>query len=226
MLCGNGVDVKSAYQDMNTLQSLYRKNDGRRYLHYIISFDKGVPAMKAYHVAFEIASYFAGDYQYMMAVHINTSNIHAHVILSAVNARTGKKFSQSKKQLREFRNYVNFCLDKHGLNMIPERESNRFMVEETDSMEFEDFSDILEDYDEPDNTIGVLYNFFGPVDEYEAQMMRETEKDNLIRKQIIEYFEGKSCCLPCDYLYEEALEIYQQWQDYISFSDEYDGEDY
>lgn len=221
LLCGNGVDVKSAYQDMNTLQSLYRKNDGRRYMHYIISFDKGIPAVKAYHVASECASYFAGDYQYIMAVHTNTSNIHAHVILNSVNVRTGKKFSQSKKQLREFRDFVNFCLNKHGLNIIPERESNRFVVEETDTMDFEEFSDFLEDYNKPDDTICGLNNFFGPVDEYEAQMLQEVEESDLIRDQIIDYFEGQSDHLPCGFLYDDAVGIYQQWIEHRSFDDEY-----
>ena len=117
-IASNGVGKTSAVEDMKTVQQLLGKDTGRRYIHFVISFDAGVSSQLAFTIASESAEYFADEYQYILSVHNNTENVHAHVILNAVNVHTGKKFSQSKAEMLDFRDYVNTVLLSYGLNPV------------------------------------------------------------------------------------------------------------
>lgn len=136
---GNGLDTEKAYEDMMIVQSLYRKkNIGKRYIHYVLSFDCGVTSEKAFDVAKEVAAYpkYANDYQYLLALHTNTNNFHAHIILNPVNVHTLGKFSQSISELDKFKEYADEILEKHHLNSIRKLEDikheNSFTDEELD----------------------------------------------------------------------------------------------
>ena len=149
---GNGLNPKTAYEDMQVIQNLYRKKDvGKRYIHYVLSFDSDVTAEKAYEVAKEIAAYpeYADDYQYLLAVHTNTDNVHAHVIINAVNVHTLGKFSQSKAGLNKFKVYADQILMKHHLATI--RKSKDIIQENsfTDE-EMEEYLELLFTKDQVD----------------------------------------------------------------------------
>ncbi len=81
---------------MKPFNSSLGKDTGRRYIHFVISFDAGVSSQLAFTIASESAEYFADEYQYILSVHNNTENVHAHVILNAVNVHTGKNFLNRK----------------------------------------------------------------------------------------------------------------------------------
>lgn len=130
LVAGNGVDSGQAARDMETIQTLHGKNSGRAFIHYIISFDRGVPKEIAYAVAEQCASYYAEDYQYIMAVHTNTENVHAHIVLNAVNVHTGNKFSQSKGDMLRYREYVNRILREYGLPVIGKKKEQKLWCEE------------------------------------------------------------------------------------------------
>lgn len=142
---GNGLNPKTAYEDMLVIQNLYRKKDvGKRYIHYVVSFDSNVTSEEAYEVAKEIAAYpkFADDYQYLLAVHTNTNNVHAHVVINAVNVHTLGKFSQSKAGLNKFKDYANQILMKHHLE--PVRKSKDIF--QTDLLTDEKVDECLESF--------------------------------------------------------------------------------
>lgn len=209
----NGVDKTSAAEDMKTIQQLLGKDTGRRYIHYVLSFDAGVSSQLAFTVASESAEYFSDDYQYILSVHNNTENIHAHVILNAVNVHTGKKFSQSKAEMLDFRDYVNTVLLSYGLNPVgrsSEDEENYpgLYFEEEDT--FYDFED-ADDYKENKS----FFALFGPIDPEEAELMRLAEQCEIDEKQIIRFFEGKEADIPTGWDYEDALMVYEQWRDYV-----------
>ena len=208
----NGVEQNSAVEDMKTVQQLLGKDTGRRYIHYVLSFDAGVSPQKALTIASESAEYFADDYQYILSIHTNTANIHAHIILNAVNIHTGKKFSQSKAEMLDFRDYVNTVLLAHSLNPVGKSAENEevhpeLYFEEEDT--FYDFED-ADDYKENES-------FFGPIDPEEAELMRLAEQYEAEKKQIIHYFEGKEADIPSGWDYEDALTVYEQWREYIDY---------
>ena len=225
MICGNGIDLASPYEDMKTVQSLLRKTTGRRYIHYIISFDFNVNANMAYIVSTKCAEYFANEYQYILAIHTNTPNMHAHIIMNSVNIRTGKKFSQSQSQLFKFRDYVNQCLMEHGLNPISPRNSTKLvceMVIEDDEFEL-DYDSLLVDSNDADivhrsfsevnqlPTCGWNCSFFGPVDYKEAMQIQAAEAYHSHIQEIVHFFQGKLPALPAGINMLDAELLYEQW---------------
>lgn len=212
-ITSNGVGKTSAVEDMKTVQQLLGKDTGRRYIHFVISFDAGVSSQLAFTVASESAEYFSDDYQYILSVHNNTKNVHAHVILNAVNVHTGKKFSQSKAEMLDFRDYVNTVLLSYGLNPVgrsSEDEENYLGLYFEEEDIFYDFED-TDDYKE-NKSFSAL---FGSIDPEEEELMRLAEQYEADEKQIIRFFEGKESDIPTGWDYEDALMVYEQWCDYV-----------
>lgn len=211
-ITSNGVEKTSAVEDMKTVQQLMGKDTGRRYIHYVLSFDAGVLPQKALTIASEIAEYFADDYQYILSIHTNTANIHAHIILNAVNIHTGKKFSQSKAEMLDFRDYVNMVLLSYGLNPVgrlseaEEIYPDLYFEEEDNFYDFEDTDDYKENK-----------SFFGPIDLEEVEQMRLAEQYEADEKHIIRFFEGKESDIPSGWDYEDALMLYEQWREHVDY---------
>ncbi len=214
----NGVSVDSPAEDIETVQLLLGKNTGRRYIHMIISFDRNVSVTTAYDVACSAAEYFAENYQYVLAMHTNTANVHAHIVLSAVNIRTGKKFSQSRKEMLAFREHVNFCLRQFGLDEIGKNAMSKIHANAQDYIDsfwdnddFED--DFFDDFDDDTDDFAPYRSFFGPYAPEEAEAISMAEEADRLRKSAYEYFEGKSSDFPdeipscdVDVLYDDWLE--------------------
>lgn len=113
-----GVSKESAFEDMRFLKELYCKTSGRQYLHWILSHDKGVPLEIVKAVNREVMDLIAKEYQVIAATHTNTNNLHTHFILNAVRIKDGKKFSQSRRDMLQFREAVNKILQAQGLKSI------------------------------------------------------------------------------------------------------------
>lgn len=77
----------------------------------------------------------------VIAVHTDSKFVHGHVLIDAVNAVTGRKFSQSPADLNRVKQKTNNILKKHGFEIIT-ASSNEF-VDHTDYSKEEGF-DFLE----------------------------------------------------------------------------------
>lgn len=225
LISGNGVDTDQAARDMETIQTLYGKNSGRAFIHWIISFDEGVSERDAYMIGKECAAYYAEDYQYIIAVHTNTDHIHVHVVLNAVNVHTGNKFSQSKRDMLRYREYVNEVLQEYGLPVIGKKLQKDLWCEQgtlQEDMYYEDIlmNDVPEDYGgwwAKDNR----KSFFGPIDEDECNAIEEAERVSNWQKRIIRYFEGEEAFLPPDISYDEAEMFYLQWSESQEYNEDF-----
>lgn len=107
-----------AYMDMFFLKTLYRKTEGRQILHWVISHDNEVPVELTDKVAQEVLKLLAEKYQVYAATHTNTSNCHTHFLINPIDIKSGKKFSESTKEMLNFRNLINVILKENGLNEI------------------------------------------------------------------------------------------------------------
>lgn len=225
LITGNGVDLEHPAQDMETVQTLLGKDRGRSYIHYVISFDKDVSVELAYEIANKCAGYFRDDYQYSMAVHQDKPNMHAHIILNTVNAHTGYKFSQSKKELLEFREYINSILRAYGLSEIGKENKQSFFMDQgtlPEDLEYDDLfeDDISDDYYDSCET-KVFSGWFGFADEEECQAIAQAEEAFNILERIVRYFEGREEHLPYGVDYDDAERAYEQWLDEQRWDDEY-----
>lgn len=216
LINGNGVSLQTPAQDIETIQFLLGKNFGRKYLHLILSFDVGVSPEVAYTVTDECTEFFSEQFQYIFAIHKNTENVHAHIIISAVNIQTGKKFSQSRSEMLKFRDHFNEILEAHRLNPVGKHINTEITVyPDTNSDDFfaDDEWENFEDYD--DST----QSFFGSVDPEEFEQIQEAELHDFQAREIIRFFKGESSMLPSGVSYADAESYFESWLDYQNYID-------
>ena len=109
---------KYPYNDMLSTKRLFRQINGKQYEHYVIGFsprDK-IDCDNALRVIRDISGYFKG-HQSIFALHTNTDNLHAHVVMNNINCN-GKRFRQWKPQLEDFKSYVNTVCLKYNIEPI------------------------------------------------------------------------------------------------------------
>lgn len=110
-----GVSKEHVFWDMVFIKQIFRKLDGRQYLHWVLSHDKEVSVDVADEIALEVLKMIGEHFQVIVGTHTNTPNVHSHFLINSVNYRTGEKFSESKKDMLAFRKKVNDILGRYGL---------------------------------------------------------------------------------------------------------------
>lgn len=138
------ISKRTPLQDMMVIKRLYRKEEGRQFVHFVLSFDREVEAQVAKVVVKKVLKYYQGKYQILAATHFDTDNIHCHFVINSVSIRGGKKFDQSKSDLAKFKRYVNGILEEEGLKQVGKVEEGE-AEEYIDETNFECFS---EEYEE------------------------------------------------------------------------------
>lgn len=113
-----GAGKDSVYKDFLFIKRLFCKTDGRQYLHWILSHDKGVSDSMADKVAVEVGQLLQGKFQLIFATHTNTDNRHTHFLLNSVSIKDGKKFDESPSDMKRFRSEINKVLLSYHLNPI------------------------------------------------------------------------------------------------------------
>lgn len=75
----------------------YGKPDGRQGYHFVISFKEDAAPEQVYQIMGEFCKEYLGDqYDFVYAVHTDTSHPHAHVIFNSVARTTGIKYHYKK----------------------------------------------------------------------------------------------------------------------------------
>lgn len=126
------------------VKRLFCKLEGRQYLHWILSHDKGVSADIADKVAIEVMKMIGKEYQLIVGTHVNTNNVHSHFLINTVNFATGKKFSESERDMLKTREKINSILKKYGLKQCGKIES----IDEEKNEEYDcESSEYTKEYD-------------------------------------------------------------------------------
>lgn len=120
-----GADSVSPYPEhaifqMNTLQTLYGKNNGTHLRHMVVSFesDDNIPPNIALEIGYKIAAYYGCNYQIIFGVHLDTYNTHIHFVMNTVNYNTGLKYDGSHKDLNNFTNYIQEILTPYNISIF------------------------------------------------------------------------------------------------------------
>ena len=128
-----GCSRSNALDDMLVNKVLHHKTHGKQGVHFVLAFppngNERSPA-DILDVTRKIVSTLYPDYLAVMAVHTDSKALHSHVILDAVNAVTGKKFSQGPSDLNRVKQKTNAILHDHGFELI--RASANDFVDYTD----------------------------------------------------------------------------------------------
>ena len=106
------------YKQMYAVKKYFGKTGDNPIMHFVISFDNKVQdADTACDYMYQIALYFADDYQVIYAVHKENqggSKYHGHIMVNTVNYKNGKLYHSGWKELGELAMHVrevtgNYC---------------------------------------------------------------------------------------------------------------------
>lgn len=111
-----------AYRQMKATKQMFGKTGGRQGYHFVISLKpgEGTPEIM-YDIAMRFAEEaFAGEYEAVVAVHIDREHLHAHIIINSVNMVTGYKFQCRDGDWKyKFQPITNKLCKEYGLHITP-----------------------------------------------------------------------------------------------------------
>ena len=113
---GINCDPAHAYDEMMLTKKVHRKTGGRLYYHLVQSFPKGydITPEKAHQIAVEFAQRAFGQYECVVATHIDREHIHSHIVFNSVSFVDGKKYHSNLDSVKELMNLSDeICRNQH-----------------------------------------------------------------------------------------------------------------
>ena len=122
MMYVSGVNCKpdTAIYEMQDTKKRFGKEDGIISYHLIQSFDgKEVSPKKCHELGLLYAKeLFGDDFQFVVATHLNTDNVHNHIVINSVSFKSGNKFYSNRETKDFIRMTSDFICRENGLSVI------------------------------------------------------------------------------------------------------------
>ena len=117
---GINCPKKRAYEAMMTTKRRYGKFGGNVAYHGYQSFRTGeVTAEEAHRIGIETAQRMWGkDYEVVVTTHLNTDNVHNHMVVNSVSFRTGRKFENHISDHYKLREISDAVCREHGKSIL------------------------------------------------------------------------------------------------------------
>ena len=113
--------TKRAYEHMTATKQRYGKTGGVLAYHGYQSFrtDEVTPE-QAHQIGLETARRMWGeDYEIVVTTHLNTDNLHNHIVVNSVSFRTGRKFENHQSDHYKLREISDGVCREHQLSVLP-----------------------------------------------------------------------------------------------------------
>lgn len=111
--------LECAYKQMLLIKRDFKQEAGRQYIHLIQSFavDDKLNSETAHEIGQKLLVRFEG-FQGVIATHTDRRHIHNHIVLNSVNSRTGYKWQQTPRDLKELKAFSDQLCREYGLSII------------------------------------------------------------------------------------------------------------
>lgn len=118
---GINCPTKRAYQYMMATKQQYGKLGGNVAYHGYQSFRSGeVTPKEAHAIGLETAKRMWGkDYEIVVTTHLNTDNLHNHIVVNSVSFRTGRKFENHISDHYKLREISDKVCTERGKSVLP-----------------------------------------------------------------------------------------------------------
>ncbi len=129
----HGCSKKHPLEDILANKKLWHKTHGKQGEHFVLALapcGENKSPLEVLSVVKEIVATVYPENIAIIAGHTDSKHLHFHVALDAVNAVTGRKFSQGPADLNRVKQKANNILKKHGFEIIT-ASANEF-VDHTD----------------------------------------------------------------------------------------------
>ena len=117
LISGVNCIAERAFKDFMDTKKQFNKTDGVQFYYAIQSFEEetNIEPILAHQIAMEWVEKCYPGYQALVCTHMDTDNIHSHIIINSVSSLDGHKIHQNKNDIERVR-YVNdqLCV-KYGL---------------------------------------------------------------------------------------------------------------
>ena len=109
-----------AYQCMMTTKQRYGKFGGNVAYHGYQSFktDEVTPD-EAHQIGIETAKRMWKEYEVVVTTHLNTDNIHNHIVVNSVSLKTGRKFENHVSDHYKLREISDLICEERGKSVLP-----------------------------------------------------------------------------------------------------------
>ena len=109
-----------AYQCMMTTKQRYGKFGGNVAYHGYQSFktDEVTPD-EAHQIGIETAKRMWEEYEVVVTTHLNTDNIHNHIVVNSVSFKTGRKFENHVSDHYKLREISDLICEERGKSVLP-----------------------------------------------------------------------------------------------------------
>ena len=124
LITGYDVEPDQFGEDFIETQKIKGKTEGRRYYHLIYSLSPEETARVTPEEIHELGVQFAEErfgkagFEFAVVTHIDTDHIHDHIVVNAVNRRSGKKFHTTKKDLASMKELFNELARERDISRI------------------------------------------------------------------------------------------------------------
>ena len=122
MMYVSGVNCRpdTAIYEMQDTKKRLDKEDGIISYHLIQSFDgKEISPKKCHELGLQYAKeLFGDDFQFVVATHLNTDNVHNHIVINSVSFKSGYKFYSNRETKDFIRITSDFICRENGLSVI------------------------------------------------------------------------------------------------------------
>lgn len=113
----------TAYEEMLATKNTYHKNNGRMYYHLVQSFPKGDDTSPelAHRIAVELAEKAFGNYECVVATHIDREHIHSHFLFNSVSFEDGRKYHSNGNTVQELMDISDEICTKYGIAVLDQQ---------------------------------------------------------------------------------------------------------
>lgn len=121
LFTGYNCVPRSSYLEFRTTKKRFHKTDGRQFYHFVQSFsdqDKLTP-QQANEIGLEFAEKEFPNFEVVVATHVDTGQIHNHLVVNSVSCVDGKKLHQNTADLQHHRDVNDQICQTHGLSVLP-----------------------------------------------------------------------------------------------------------
>jgi hypothetical protein len=123
LIYGSDVSTIDTYEEMVAVKNVYDQTERSAYMHYVLSLPENekitLSRFKALSIEVcELFSAFYGDYQVLMAVHVDTDNLHTHYVANTIDCSNGNRFDLNWRRFEEIQQKISGILIKYGLSPV------------------------------------------------------------------------------------------------------------
>lgn len=120
-------NTATAHDEMLATKNAYHKNNGRMYYHLVQSFPKGedTPPELAHRIAVELAEKAFGNYECVVATHIDREHIHSHFLFNSVSFEDGRKYHSNGNTVQELMDLSDEICMRYGMAVLDRQPQNK-----------------------------------------------------------------------------------------------------